>query len=331
MAKTGQRGAVIPLHQVTSDLATLGFEKGLWTEEDLKWIWATVASACKRDTDKWLYLAKCKANGLSPLRGELFAIARRTQGGGETVTFVTSSHVFMSRAAQAGYLLRGECVCEGDEFLWDAKAGEPVIHRFNPLGARGRVLGAWASATQQTTKLTTGRFWPVGELFSKDPNPLRDRMPGHFAVKTATMRVARMVVPDLSALYGAEEHGVVVAIGEERAALPSDVARDLPEEPHEQVRAQTEEPYSPSKEAAGEPVDADFVDGPEPAKPEGAPLSFKERSALLKRLATEVEVVGRAVLPWLTKALGRPVERAEDLRASDFAAIEAAITKEKKS
>jgi hypothetical protein len=300
----------------TSALAALGAEKGLWKEKDVEWIFRTVALECTDPRDKWLYLKTCQANGLSPLKRELFAIPYKGR-----ITFVTSYHVFVSRARSAGFVLTGQDVCANDTFEgWDAAACKPVKHIVKATN-RGNLLGAWAHATNlKTGEIVTGKYWPKSELLSENKNPLRDKIPGHFCWKTAVARIARLIAPDLSSLYGAEEFGVLVS--DDRESVPREVKDILPEQPEDQVRAQTQPDVDGGQ--GDEPEDAE-VKEPEVIPP-STKLDFKSRAAVMKALAMKGHTKAPDILARLSEITGRTIEHPQtDLLSCDWAALSEAL------
>ncbi len=222
----------------SSDLATLGFQDlGIADKETVNLIFRTVAKECRNRDEQWLYLSKCKANGLSPLKGELFA----TRRSGELV-FITAYSVFVSRARRAGYVIAGESVGMTDVFDgWDGVKLEPVRHIIKPevegIG-RGDVIGAYAYATHVASgQRLTGGWWDWRELITDEKKiEAKDgfmwrKMTHHMSKRTAWLRVARMVAPDLSSLYGVEEMGYVHAESDDKEA--QDVVGSVTTEPVE--------------------------------------------------------------------------------------------------
>ena len=229
MAKTGGRRDYGRVEQAAREAATLGAATGGFTEEQADLIFKTVARECETRDEQHLYLMTCRAHGLSPLKSELYA----TRRGGKLV-FVTAYSVFVSRARSAGFIISGESVSEGDNFLgWDATKLEPLEHII-PAGERGNVLGAYAYATHlETGTRPMGGWWPWAELIT-DTGKLERKdgfmwrtMPAHMAKRVAWMRVARMIAPDLSSLYGAEEFGRVTPTDEDPDA--QQIVKALPE------------------------------------------------------------------------------------------------------
>ncbi len=304
MARTDHRGAAVGLEiaRETAQLAVIGAGKGLFAKEDIAWIFKTVASYCTDPRDQWLYLATCNAHGLNPIKRELFAIPRRDEDKGTTtITFVTSYHVFVSRARRAGFVLIGDFVEEGDDFVMDAMTGAPLRHQFAPKKDRGRaakILGAWAAAKDASGRVVTGKFWPAHELLSSGKNPLRDKIPAHFCWKTAICRIGRLVAPDLASLYAAEEFGVAIPDDDDRTTTPELAA--LPAQAEEAVAAQTKEPDPP--------VSAQLAGAAEDAVPVDPPLTFPERAALQKELAMRGMTKAAQVMDAIAGALGQRVD-----------------------
>ncbi len=223
MAETGPRRDMSPIVHDAGEAAMAGFETiGVASQEQINLIFRTVAKECKNQDERALYLMKCKANGLSPLKSQLYA----TRRAGELV-FVTAYSVFVSRARRAGFVIHGECVCEGDGWQgWDAgdlKALGHIIQR--EFDERGNILGAYAFATHVATgKRLHGGWWSWAELVTDTGKVERKdgfmwrQLPTHMAKRVAWLRVARMIAPDLDSLYGAEEFGHVIPTADDPEA-----------------------------------------------------------------------------------------------------------------
>jgi hypothetical protein len=205
-----------PIVREAGELSMAGFETvGVISEEQLKLIFKTVAKECKNRDEQMLYLMKCKANGLSPLKGQLYATRRSDE-----LVFVTAYSVFVSRSRRAGFVIHGECVCEGDAWGgWDAAELKPIKHHISvdQQAERGEIIGAYAYATElKSGQRLMGGWWNWSELITdagkidrKDGFMWR-RIPQHMAKRVAWLRVARMIAPDLDSLYGAEEFGKII-------------------------------------------------------------------------------------------------------------------------
>ena len=239
MANTGPRRDMSPMVRDAAESALAGFESvGVATAEQIDLIFRTVAKECKNKDERALYLMKCKANGLSPLKQQLYATRR-----GAEIVFITAYSVFVSRSRRAGFVIHGECVCEGDQWSgWDAVRLMPVSHVIQrEFDDRGNILGAYAFATHLATgRRLHGGWWSWAELVTdtgkvdrKDGFMWR-QLPTHMSKRVAWLRVARMIAPDLDSLYGAEEFGHVVpsaddpeataAVGDAPVGEPVDIA-----------------------------------------------------------------------------------------------------------
>lgn len=330
MARTQDRSMVVSgqgIAEETAALAKLGAEEGLWSEEDLKVIFTSIAPACKTMADRKVFLAKCRANGLSPLKGELFATRRVMNKGKpneyETIVYVTSYHVFMSRARRAGFVITGQEVWSDDEWAgWDAVAMRPVKHIVAaPHKSNARLIGAWASAKNlRTGQIDVGHFWPLQEAMAPGYNPVAKTLPGHMLWKTAACRVARMVAPDLSSLYGAEEMGYAVLDEGDRVHVPREIADVTPIQPEDQLKDQT-------VEVNPEPEDEKPDLSPEEAKEEWleSPISFVNRTGLLKAMAASGVTSAAAILKEVSGMLGREVEDTKSLTNRDALALSAKV------
>jgi hypothetical protein len=203
-----------------ADAALVGFQDaGVISQEQIGLVFNTVAQECKTQEERTLYLLTCKASGLSPLKKELYATRRKGQ-----LVFVTSFHVFVSRARRAGFTVHGEVVCEGDDWGgWDAVALAPVKHLIGGVN-RGPIVGAYGWGEHLATGKRVGGWWDWRELILENGgNPTWKTMPQHMAKRIAWLRIARLIAPDLSSLYGAEEFGEVVEL-ETHGAVVTEVA-----------------------------------------------------------------------------------------------------------
>ena len=216
MAETGPRRDMSPIVKEAGELSLAGLERiGVVSDEQVQLIFRTVAKECQTKDEQLLYLMKCKANGLSPLKNQLYA----TRRSGELV-FVTAYSVFVSRARRAGFVIHGECVCEGDQWDgWDAVGLAPRGHVIQSdwSAERGNIVGAYAFATHLATgNRLHGGLWnwtelitDAGKIDRKDGFMWR-QLPQHMTKRVAWLRVARMIAPDLDSLYGPEEFGNVI-------------------------------------------------------------------------------------------------------------------------
>jgi hypothetical protein len=333
MAQTGQR-EVVSAQQIAKELAGLsaqGAGKGLWNPNDEEVIFDSVARACKTPSQRRFYLAQCIANGLSPIKGELFAIERKntTRDGKQykVITYVTSYHVFVSRARRAGLFLCGETVYDTDEFVFDAMAGTPVSHLLKVKDLKKRtgtdgLLGAWAAAKKEGTgEVVVGHYTPIKELLSDGRNPQREKMPGHFAWKTAICRMGRLVAPDLSSLYAAEEFGFETG-GTPKERLVNDIPNPEPTDAAAVVSALEGQGAIPTKESV---EDAEIVPDDEvEADTAETMMGFKERAELTKAAAMKGMQVP-ALLELATEKVGRPVADLRELTADEGAKLSAAV------
>lgn len=227
MAETGPRPDMSPIVREANEAALAGFETiGVATPEQINLIFRTVAKECKNQDERTLYLMTCKAAGLSPLKKQLYATRRK----GELV-FVTAYGVFVSRARRAGFVIHGECVCEGDKWEgWDAVNLAPLGHVIQQSASeyveRGEIIGAYAFATHVATgKRLHGGWWNWRELVTDTAKPestsgfMWRSLPQHMAKRVAWLRIARNIAPDLDSLYGPEEFGHVIPTEDDQDSL----------------------------------------------------------------------------------------------------------------
>ncbi len=334
VARTGERGAFGRGERIAADstaLATIGMEKGLWRPEDIPWIFKTIARQCKDPRDQWLFLSTCAANGLNPLKRELHAIARKDRPpNGEpytVMTYVTSFHVFVSRSRQAGFVVNGMDVCEGDEFEgWDGVSNRPVKHIVGKK-KRAKVVGAWANALSlKSHTIVAGKYWEIGELVQKGPNPLRETMPGHFAWKTAVCRIGRLIAPDLSSMYSMEEFGYTTGTpGDDLPAIAGEVI-DGAASTEDQLASQGAEgaidvDYTVGDGNGDDKKGDDTDEGSEPLPPEEQTVTFAQRRDILKALAKQGATARPDIEVKLTKLLGREIKDTKKLTGADYARL----------
>lgn len=321
-AQKDQAPAVVGLvAEHATELAEMGLKEWNLDQSLVNVLFKTVARGCKTPEEKKLYLMRCKADGLNPLRQELFAIRRKHKAKDgrtyETVTYCTSYHVFTGRCQAKGVTIIAHEVCANDQWGgWDAVACAPAKHITAPEGARGAFIGAWACARENKTgRVLTGKFWPASELGwdSKtgkpigDPNPLRMKIPGHFLWKTAACRIARLVVPSLASLYGIEElmhftqpDGTVVDVFAPETA-PGNEPRD--------VTAEGRDERAPKSEDAPEAI------------------TFKTKAALMRALAIAGHTSASDILEVVGKIAGGPINALEDLSEKEALEVLANVEK----
>lgn len=173
---------------------------GLVNQQLVDLVFKTVAKECQNGDERTLYLQTCKANGLNPLKKELYATRRKG-----ALVFITAYTVFVSRCTRMGFIVHGEAVCEGDVFEgWDAVKLEPIKHVIPT--ERGNVLAAYGWVTDRQGVRVKGNWWPWRELvLDNQSSPTWKSMPVHMSRRIPVLRLAREICPDLASLYGAEE------------------------------------------------------------------------------------------------------------------------------
>ena len=230
------------------ELALAGTRHG-FDVETIKIIMHTVATACETRAEQELFLARCSAEGLSPLKQEIYAVRRKGR-----LTFTISYLALIARAAQAGYeLALSNAVCVEDDWDgWDAIASCPVKHIIKG-GSRGAVIGAYAIWQRRADGERRGWFWSGRDVFP-DGNPLSNAHGEHLSMKTAIGRSARLLVPSLmSSIYLAEELGFREGESEAEPVEPGlDGAKDVTPEPEEPRQEAIEpEAVGPAREDTG--------------------------------------------------------------------------------
>jgi hypothetical protein len=328
MAQTGRRQHQLSVAQTSAELALLGSEAGKdYTAEDIDNLFKTDVRACVRTQDRWLYLVKCKAMGLSPFAKQLHAVKKTMNKGKQDeysiVIFMVSYHVYVSRARQAGYVPVAAVVCENDEWGgWDAAHSHPLKH-IEAVGDRGPILGAWVvMKRERDDHAMTGKFLSFDEMvLDNRMNPSWRKMPIRMAHKCVIMEGCRMIAPDLAAVMGAEEVGYSL---EENPPKELAVFGSTPDE---QLAAQAEEVNKPDEVPV---VDLDVVDAevveetPAPDPAERA-ITRSESSDLIAAFTEAKITTTGAILEACFQATGRQITRMGELKKGEFDAIIASL------
>lgn len=129
----------------------------VWTKERADLVKRQICPAGITDDEFAVFLEQCKRTELDPLIGEAFCVPRSVKimvpdGRGGTFEKKVIKHVF--QAAESGMAARCDrfpdfrgikagAVYANDTIEIDQEAGT-VKHRFNPIGDRGPLIGAWA-------------------------------------------------------------------------------------------------------------------------------------------------------------------------------------------
>jgi hypothetical protein len=289
MASTGQKKDSLSLVGVDRAFGSMSTKVAVSAKE-LQVLFSTIAAECETNEERGLFLQVCKARGLNPFKGEVWATKK-----GRKLVFLTSYYVAVSRARQAGYLINGAPVFEKDDVgTWDTVECRPSHHRQPMVGDRGACLGGWVRALPVQTPPGTipaiiGQFielhelvppplWktggrnysPDGRWAEHDLNPdcppeqawraalagaygpFWQRAPGRAVEKCLAAHIGRRVAPDLESLYIPEE-----LTGEE--SKTTTVAKDVFEV--EAVESKPAEPEAPAEEPVVEPeVDQNDVE-----------------------------------------------------------------------
>lgn len=322
MASTGRQEESGLIASASQALAMLGSGDTAYSPEEQAKIFKLVARGAKTPEEKVLFLKTLEAEGLSPWKKELFATRRVMKRGKpdqyEVMVLITSFHVFVSRTRRAGFLLGGAEVYDNDEFIWDAANYRPAKHLVSATD-RGLIVGAWAEAVHIKTGLRTGKYYPIGELPDVRFNPVLSKMPGHAATKTAICMIARLVTPDLSSLYAAEEFGVAVYTGGQLQHLPE----GLPEDPMSQLEAQ--------RDVAPEGVNQDQADDGGPVVDVNADagpaqlINPSEVVQILRGLSTVKVIKSGDIINRLSEIVGRKVESPKEITSAEFGGVMSAL------
>jgi phage recombination protein Bet len=204
----GPLAKVVQIDEARVDL----FNPLKWSRDDVELIKQTVCPKGIPDAEFKLFIAKCQASGMNPLLGEAFCVDRNQNIGTKENPKWIKVYVFtpgeQGMEARADDFpdyrgIRAAAVYEKDKILIDASTGV-VSHQYNPVGDRGRLLGAWAIAYRE------GRQTPVEYVaFSEyydDRNPQWKSRPATMIVKCARAAALRRAYPNkFTGIYVREE------------------------------------------------------------------------------------------------------------------------------
>ncbi len=166
------------------------------------------------DDELAMFLHVAGVTGLDPLRKQIHFLKT-----GNRVSFIADVNGLQSRAArEADYVgIEFAAVNEGDDFIFDRRAGKVVKHESNPFKA-GRPIGAWAIVTRRN-------MLPFVSMvkFSEYDNPnnaLWKTKPTVMIEKCAKSTALRLAYPEqLGSVYEEAELGK-----EEKEVNPSPAA-----------------------------------------------------------------------------------------------------------
>jgi recombination protein RecT len=138
--------------------------------------------------------AACLGLEVDGTTGQAFLIPFKNQ-----VQLVIGYKGYNTLAARSGLTVTGEVVREGDDFDYDLGAG--TLHHKLDLGAKGRIIGAWAkaAANDRPPVIKVLSIVDILAVKSKSPGARRDQSPWNdpeigfpaMAEKTAKRRLAR--------------------------------------------------------------------------------------------------------------------------------------------
>lgn len=196
-AKPEQLNGTAPLAKVANvgDLVPeAGAQAIVWTRERIDLIKRQVCPAGVTDDEFAIFIEQCKRTQLDPLIKEAFCVPRKVKiqhrdGSTEWVT----KHEF--QPAEAGMASRADrfpdyrgiksgAVYANDKIEIDQEAGT-VVHKYNPAGDRGALIGAWARAFREG-RHTPVEFVKLGEYIQKLPD---GKTTGQWGAKPETMIV----------------------------------------------------------------------------------------------------------------------------------------------
>ncbi len=171
-----------------------------WNQEQRDLIKRTVAPNAT-DDELAMFLHVAARSGLDPLRRQLHFLKV-----GGRLTFIADVNGLMARAAKEQDFegLLHAVVYEKDTFAVDNTTGTVVAHTSNPLGANGKIIGAWATCFRRGMKPFTSvvRF----AEYENSNNPLWKSKPGVMIDKTAKSTALRLAYPEqLGGIYDRAE------------------------------------------------------------------------------------------------------------------------------
>lgn len=173
-------------------------ESGLatWTPEQKELIKRTVAPNAS-DDELAMFLHVAAVSGLDPLRKQIHF----TKMGGR-IAFIADINGLQARAAREADFegILHAVVYEKDDFVVDGTTGQIIKHMSNPLGANGRIVGAWATVRRKGMLPFTSivRF----NEYDNPNNPMWKTKPGVMIDKCAKSTALRLAYPEqLGGIY----------------------------------------------------------------------------------------------------------------------------------
>lgn len=199
---------VVPIDESRIDY----FNPKRWTASDIDLIKQTVCPKGIPDADFKLFIAKCQASGMNPMLGEAFCVDRNQNIGTKDSPKWIKVYVFtpgeQGMEARADDFpdfrgLRAAAVYEKDAIIIDPSKGE-VSHQYNPVGDRGKLMGAWAIADREGRK-TPVEYVRFDEYYDSR-NPQWNARPATMIVKCARAASLRRAYPNkFDGIFAREE------------------------------------------------------------------------------------------------------------------------------
>jgi phage recombination protein Bet len=207
-----------------------------------------------------LFAEQCYRSGLDPLIKQAFCVERKTNIGTKDKPNWVTKYEF--QPSEVGMLARAEefpdfLGCQAahvrakDQITIDTATGA-IEHRFNPVGDRGRLMGAWGRVTRRDRAPIV--VWLDYESYSQD-NSMWSKKGATMIEKCARVAVLRKAYPaKFGGLYIAEEQSTLTVEGAPDApASPSSKLLDRVREANPQV-AEVMDAFMPREP---ETIDAD--------------------------------------------------------------------------
>jgi phage recombination protein Bet len=289
-------------NQVVSIVRAEPVAPAIWTPDLVDLIKKTVCPAGIPDGEFRLFIEKCKVSGMNPLQNECFCVPRQVKIGPKDRPQWVTQYVF--QPGEAGMEARADrfpdyrgiraaAVYKKDAIEIDPEAGT-VSHKFNPVGDRGELVGAWAIAYREGRK-TPVEFTRLTEY--RQQGAMWDGKVETMIVKCARAAALRRAYPNaFSGVYVREEMQEEVEV---TPTLPATPAVSRTSEVAAKVLARLPPKASPPKAAPApqpapeKPAEVLTYEKPTPPTPapSSAPLGeeFVQRGKHKGKLLAELE------------------------------------------
>lgn len=158
---------------------------GRWTPSVVDVLRKQVCPKGITDDEFFVFLMRCQQSGLNPLLGHAYCVPRRTNIGTRDKPNWVTNHVFQpaidgmrARAAEFPDFRMSDsaAIYEKDLVTIDKGSGE-IVHKTNPAGQRGRLVGAWGrvrlkDGSANVVELPVGSRTGDSSFWNADPGSM---------------------------------------------------------------------------------------------------------------------------------------------------------------